>query len=140
MEWKDWDRRHGGYRSGGVRDVWLWSPDVPHLLLDLPLTRVVLDTERRSIELLVANCSSGYPHPCIASRSVSPRSAPLGCHRDPLQPGVEIDSTSNAASSDGVLPYRARTRYDVLLYHVVFSILEHGWPMVRLEYWFSKQC
>lgn len=63
MDWKDWDRRHGGYKRGGVRDVWLWSPDVPDLVLDLPLTSVILDMEEESIGILVANYSSGYRHP-----------------------------------------------------------------------------
>ncbi|UKA73422.1 competence protein CoiA family protein [Arthrobacter sp. FW306-06-A] len=63
MEWKDWDRRHGGYERGGIRDVWLWSPDVPDLVLDLPLTSVVLDMEEELIGILVANYSSGYRHP-----------------------------------------------------------------------------
>lgn len=63
MEWKDWDRRHGGYKRGGIRDVWLWSPDVPDLVLDLPLTSVVLDMEEELIGILVANYSSGYRHP-----------------------------------------------------------------------------
>lgn len=80
MERKDWDRRHGGYESGGVRDVWLWSPDVPHLVLDLPLTSVVLDVEEESIGVLVANYSSGYRHPTAEDQVRVPThyaSAPL---------------------------------------------------------------
>lgn len=80
MEWKDWDRRHRGYESGGVRDVWLRSPDVPDLVLDLPLTSVVLDMERESIGILVANYSSGYRHPTAEERVRVPThfaSAPL---------------------------------------------------------------
>jgi hypothetical protein len=80
MERKDWDRRHGGYESGGVRDVWLWSPDVPDLVLDLPLTSVVLDMEQESIGILVANYSSGYRHPTAEGQVRVPThyaSAPL---------------------------------------------------------------
>lgn len=63
MDWKEWDRRHGGYERGVVRDVWLWSPEVPDLVMDLPLTSVVLDMEQESIGILVANYSNGYRHP-----------------------------------------------------------------------------
>lgn len=81
MERKDWDRRHGGYESGGVRDVWLWSPEVPDLVLDLPLTSVVLDMEQESIGILVANYSSRYRHPTAEDQLRIPThyaSAPLG--------------------------------------------------------------
>lgn len=80
MDRKDWDRRHGGYESGGVSDVWLWSPDVPDLVLDLPLTSVVLDMEQESIGILVANYSSGYRHPTAEGHVLIPThyaSAPL---------------------------------------------------------------
>ena len=63
LDRKDWDRRHGGYKNGGVRDVWLWSPDVPDLVLDLPLTSVVLDMEDESLGILVAKYPNGYRHP-----------------------------------------------------------------------------
>lgn len=63
LDWKDWDRRHGGYKYGGVRDLWLWSPDVPDLVLDLPLTSVVLDMEDDSLGILVAKYPNGYRHP-----------------------------------------------------------------------------
>jgi hypothetical protein len=72
LDWKDWDRRHGGYRNGGVRDVWLWSPDVPDLALDLPLTSVVLDVEHESLGVLVADYSRGYRHPTAEGRILSP--------------------------------------------------------------------
>lgn len=80
MEWKDWDRRHGGYGSGGVRDVWLWSPDSPDLILDLPLSSVVLDMEEESIGILVARYSNGYRHPTAEEQVRVPThyaSAPL---------------------------------------------------------------
>lgn len=63
MEWTDWDRRHGGYERAGVRDLWLWSPDVPNLISDLPLTSVVLDMEHDSLGILVAIYPDGYRHP-----------------------------------------------------------------------------
>ncbi|WP_309124099.1 competence protein CoiA family protein [Arthrobacter sp.] len=63
LDWKDWDRRHGGYQNGGVHDVWLWSPDVPDPLLDLPLTSVVLDMEHDSLGIFIANHGGGYRHP-----------------------------------------------------------------------------
>ncbi|MDQ0633704.1 hypothetical protein QFZ40_001613 [Arthrobacter pascens] len=80
MEGKDWDRRHGGYERGGVRDVWLWSPDVPDLVLDLPLTSVVLDMEHESIGILVANYPNRYRHPTAEKHMRAPThygSAPL---------------------------------------------------------------
>lgn len=80
MDHKDWDRRHGGYERGGVRDVWLWSPDVPDLVLDLPLTSVVLDMEQESIGVLVANYSGRYRHPTAENHVLVPThyaSAPL---------------------------------------------------------------
>jgi hypothetical protein len=80
MEWKDWDRRHGGYERGGVIDVWLWSPDVPDLIVDLPLTSVVLDMEEKSIGILVAYYSNGYRHPTAEGHMRVPThyaSAPL---------------------------------------------------------------
>lgn len=80
MELKDWDRRHGGYQNGGVRDVWLWSPDVPHLIFDLPLTSVVLDMAHESIGILVANYAGDYRHPTAEGHILSPThyaSAPL---------------------------------------------------------------
>jgi hypothetical protein len=80
LDRKDWDRRHGGYQNGGIRDVWLWSPDVPDLMLDLPLTSVVLDMEHESIGVLVARYPTGYRHP-TAERHLRPpthyASAPL---------------------------------------------------------------
>lgn len=63
MDSKDWDRRHRGYERGGVRDLWLRSPDVLDLVPDLPLTSVVLDTERESVGVLVANYAGKYRHP-----------------------------------------------------------------------------
>ncbi|MBT2568093.1 hypothetical protein J7I84_16630 [Arthrobacter sp. ISL-85] len=63
LEWKDWNRRHGGYRNAGVLDLWLWSPDVPHLVLDLPLTSVVLDMEHEEIGVLVEPYGNEYRHP-----------------------------------------------------------------------------
>ena len=80
LDWKDWDRRHGGYKNGEVHDVWLWSPDVPHLVLDLPLTSVVLDMEHEEIGVLVANYPNGYRHPTAEGYLLIPThyaSAPL---------------------------------------------------------------
>ncbi|WP_458107695.1 hypothetical protein M1D51_19515 [Arthrobacter sp. R3-55] len=80
MEWRDWDRRHGGYERGGIRDVWLWSPDVPVPILDLPLTSVVLDLEHESMGILVANYTTGYRHPTAEQHMRTPThfaSAPL---------------------------------------------------------------
>lgn len=80
VELKDWDRRHGGYQNGGVRDVWLWSPDVPHLVLDLPLTSVVLNLAHESIGVLVANYAGEYRHPTAEEQMRVPThyaSAPL---------------------------------------------------------------
>ena len=53
LDWKDWDRRHGGYRNG----------DVPDPLLDLPLTSVVLDMEHDSLGIFIVNHGGGYRHP-----------------------------------------------------------------------------
>lgn len=72
MDRKDWDRRHGGYERAGVLDVWLWSPDVPHLVLDLPLTSVVLDMEHEEIGIMVANYSGEYRHPTAEKRIITP--------------------------------------------------------------------
>ncbi|MFH5877291.1 competence protein CoiA family protein [Arthrobacter sp. NA-172] len=80
METKEWDRRHGGYETAGIRDVWLWSPDVPDLALDLPLTSVVLDTEYGSLGVFVAMYSGSYRHPTAERYLVPPThyaSAPL---------------------------------------------------------------
>ncbi|MDF9752807.1 competence protein CoiA family protein [Arthrobacter sp. ES3-54] len=72
VEWKDWERRHGGYERAGVRDVWLWSPDVPHLVLDLPLTSVVLDMEHEEIGVMVASYSGTYRNPTAEHRIITP--------------------------------------------------------------------
>jgi hypothetical protein len=72
LEWKDWDRRHGGYTNAGVVDVWLWSPDVPHLVLDLPLTSVVMDMEHEEIGVLVANYGGDYRHPTAERHLLGP--------------------------------------------------------------------
>ncbi|MEO3931446.1 competence protein CoiA family protein [Micrococcaceae bacterium Sec7.4] len=72
MDLKDWDRRHGGYGRAGVRDVWLWSPDVPDLVLDLPLISVVLDMEHEEIGVLVADYAGQYRHPTAEGRIVRP--------------------------------------------------------------------
>lgn len=80
LEWKDWDRRHGGYKDADVLDVWLWSPDVPHLVLDLPLTSVVLDMEHEEIGVLVAPYGNEYRHPTAERHVLIPTyyaSAPL---------------------------------------------------------------
>lgn len=80
LEWNDWERRHGGYRQAGVLDVWLWSPDVPHQVLDLPLTSVVLDMEHEEIGVLVAPYGNEYRHPTAENYVVVPTyyaSAPL---------------------------------------------------------------
>lgn len=80
LDRKDWDRRHGGYENSGVRDVWLWSPDVPDLVVDLPLTSVVMDMAHESIGVLVASYAAGYRHPTAEGQILSPThyaSAPL---------------------------------------------------------------
>ncbi|MBD1591121.1 hypothetical protein HC744_03595 [Arthrobacter sp. S1_S22] len=80
MDSKEWDRRHGGYQTGAIHDVWLWSPDVPELVLDLPLTSVVLDMEYESLGVLVAMYSGSYRHPTAQQYLVPPThyaSAPL---------------------------------------------------------------
>ncbi|MDQ0664684.1 hypothetical protein QFZ35_003182 [Arthrobacter ulcerisalmonis] len=66
MDSKEWDRRHGGYLTAGTHDVWLWSRDVPDLVLDLPLTSVVIDMEYESLGVLVAMCGGSYRHPTNA--------------------------------------------------------------------------
>lgn len=63
MDTEEWNRRHGGYERTGVLDVWLWSPDVPHLVMDLPLTSVVLDMEHEEIGVMVANYAGKWRHP-----------------------------------------------------------------------------
>ena len=68
----DWDRRHGGYKNAGVLDVWPLSPDVPHLVLDLPRTSVVLDMEHKEIGVMVANYSGIYLHPTAEKRIIKP--------------------------------------------------------------------
>ncbi|MET3934933.1 competence protein CoiA family protein [Arthrobacter sp. OAP107] len=80
MDSKEWDRRHGGYQTAGIHDVWLWSPDVPDLVLDLPLNSVVLDMEYESLGVLVAMYGGSYRHPTAEQYLVSPThyaSAPL---------------------------------------------------------------
>lgn len=80
LDSKEWDRRHGGYQTAGIRDVWLWSPDVPDLVLDLPLTSVVLDMAYESLGVLVAKDSGSYRHPTAERYILSPThyaSAPL---------------------------------------------------------------
>jgi hypothetical protein len=80
MDSKEWDRRHGGYQTAGIHDVWLWSPGVPDLVLDLPLTSVVLDMGYESLGVLVAMYSGSYRHPTAERYLVPPThyaSAPL---------------------------------------------------------------
>ncbi|MGN7201405.1 competence protein CoiA [Arthrobacter sp. SAFR-044] len=80
MDTKEWNRRHGGYQQEGIRDVWLWSPDVPDLVLDLPLTSVVLDMEYETLGVLVAMYSGNYRHPTAERYLVPPThyaSAPI---------------------------------------------------------------
>ncbi|MEV7132098.1 competence protein CoiA family protein [Arthrobacter sp. NPDC093128] len=80
MDSKEWDHRHGGYQTAGIRDVWLWSPDVPDVVLDLPLTSVVLDMAYESLGVLVAKDSGRYRHPTAERYILSPThyaSAPL---------------------------------------------------------------
>jgi hypothetical protein len=72
MDSKEWDRRHGGYQTAGIRDVWLWSPDVPDLVLDLPLTSVILDMEYETLGVLVAMYSGSYRHPTAERYFLSP--------------------------------------------------------------------
>lgn len=72
VDLKDWYRRHGGYERAGVLDVWLWTPDVPHLVLDLPLTSVVLDMEHEEIGVMVASYAGEYRHPTAESRIIKP--------------------------------------------------------------------
>ncbi|MFS0717332.1 competence protein CoiA family protein [Arthrobacter sp. 1P04PC] len=72
MDRQDWGRRHGGYERAGVLDVWLWSPDVPHLVLGLPLTSVVLDMEYEEIGIMVADYAGRYRHPTAESRIIRP--------------------------------------------------------------------
>jgi Competence protein CoiA-like family len=80
LDRKDWDRRHGGYQNAGFHDVWLWSPDVPDLVLDLPLTSIVLDMEHEELGVLVARYPNGYRHPTAERYILTPShyaSAPL---------------------------------------------------------------
>lgn len=63
MDAKEWDRRHGGYQSADVLAVWLWSPDVPELVLDLPLASVVLDLANEELGVLVADYAGQLPPP-----------------------------------------------------------------------------
>lgn len=72
MEAKEWDRRHGGYQNSDVLAVWLWSPDVPHLVVDLPMTSVVLDLAHEEIGVLVADYSGHYRHPTAEGRIIKP--------------------------------------------------------------------
>jgi hypothetical protein len=72
MDRKEWDRRHGGYERSDVGVVWLWSPDVPHLVLDLPTTSVVLDLAHAAIGVLVADYAGQYRHPRLSAASSRP--------------------------------------------------------------------
>ncbi|UYY83088.1 hypothetical protein OIT41_08675 [Arthrobacter sp. YA7-1] len=59
----EWDRRHGGYQTPGIHDMWLWSPNLPGLVLDLPLTGVVLDMAYESLGVIVTTYSGSYRRP-----------------------------------------------------------------------------
>lgn len=80
LDQNEWDRRHGGYQRSGIQDVWLWSPDVPEPVLDLPLTSVVLEVANESLGVFVTSYSGEYRHPTAAKYIFSPThyaSAPL---------------------------------------------------------------
>lgn len=80
LDQSEWDRRHGGYQRSGIQDVWLWSPEVPDPVLDLPLTSVVLDLANELLGVFVASYSGEYCHPTAGSYLISPThyaSAPL---------------------------------------------------------------
>lgn len=72
MDAKEWDRRHGGYQNADVLAVWLWSPDVPQFVLDLPLASVVLDLANEEIGVLVADYAEQYRHPTAEGRIIKP--------------------------------------------------------------------
>lgn len=81
VAWSDWDRRHCGYGNEGIRDLWLWAPEVPDPVLDLPLVSVVLDLQHEELGVLVASYAGRYRHPTNEDYLLTPThyaAAPLG--------------------------------------------------------------
>lgn len=68
----EWARRHGGYTAGSIKDTWLWSPETPDPVIDMPLTSVVLDLQHEEIGILVARTPFGYRHPTAGDFLVRP--------------------------------------------------------------------
>ena len=66
MDSVDWTRRHGGYANSGIKDTWLWSPETPEPIVNMPLSSVVLDLQHEEIGILVVRSPLGYRHPTAA--------------------------------------------------------------------------
>lgn len=120
LDWNTWDRRHGGYTGAGIHDVWLWSPEVPTPVLDLPLASMVLDMEHEEIGIFVASYSGRYRHPTAEGYLCAPThyaSAPLvewgisatGALVPPAALGEFIGNKPESARSAQLQAHRERT-------------------------------